>query len=765
MEEKAKPIPPKAQLAAPSSSSSENASETASETNSVRGADTPATTELSTDSVPDAKRVESSLRAKVSSKLNPSSQQTTTERPQKATTVSGTQRPRRYVKSVPLSLAQSRFWFLHQLLADQRTHNVGYYYHIKGDLNVADMERAVRVVSSRHEALRTCFIPDEVDHSKAYQKVLPSSPVRLICKNISSKEDMLSEYEELKKHDFDMASGELLRLVLLTQSPSSHYLLVFYHHIVMDGISFQVFLADLEKAYNGESLGAAPRQYPEFSVAQHKAIESGEMQPHLDFWRSIFPEGTQPPVLPLMPMARTNARVPMGVFDTHQVITYLGADVTARVRALAKAQRSTPFHLYLAAFKTLLFAFTNADDLTIGVADGARNDGGVMNSIGFFLNLLTLRFRRDEGQSFNDAITDARQTSHAALEHSPLPFDVLLNELGIERSSKHSPFFQAFIDYRQGLQAFQPFGNCQLEMSPDIHTGKTAYDITVDVTETEEESVIMVRGQKSIYDLTATQLFADTFAHFVDVLTATPSLALPEIPMFSQKQLTDAVTIGRGPKLVSDWPETLPRRIDQVAESNQDKVALLDDSGKDLTYREMIDRIEAIAEALQNAGVGPGKRVPVFEQATADWPCSMLAIMRLGAIYVPLDLRNPVSRLAAVAKDCDAHAVLVDSTTVGDAPGLEMPSATIINVNDLGRKASASIPNQSRADSPAAILYTSGSTGTPKGIMVTHAGLRNEIEGYTKMWKLGAERALQQSAFTFNREFNTPHRHRNHTNL
>lgn len=457
--------------------------------------------------------------------------------------------PKRYLKSVPISLSQSRFWFLQQLLENQRTHNVAYYYHVMGDLNVSDMERAVRVVTSRHESLRTCFVPDEFDPAQGYQKVLPSSPVRLQRKNIDSVDEVAAEYEKLRTSDIDMASGELLRLVLLTLSPSSHYLLMYHHHIIMDGVSLQVFLADLEKAYSGESLGAPPRQYPEFSVAQRRAFENGDMSKELEYWRGVFPDGEQPPILPLLPMARTSSRVAMKKFDTHQVQWRLEPPLAARIKSVSKAQRSTPFHLYLAAFQALLFCFTNTDDLTIGVADAARNDGNVISSIGFFLNLLTLRFRRQPNQSFAGAIAEARNTTYEALDNSRLPFDVLLAELNVARDSTHSPFFQAFLDYRQGLQERQPWGGCELEMQEEIHTGKTAYDVTVDVTDSDTDAVIMFRAQKSLYDLTATNLLCETYVHFLDTLTSDPSLPLKAIPPFGEKQLANAVEIGRGMSL------------------------------------------------------------------------------------------------------------------------------------------------------------------------------------------------------------------------
>lgn len=202
--------------------------------------------------------------------------------------------------------------------------------------------------------------------------------------------------------------------------------------------------------------------------------------------------------------------------------------------------------------------------------------------------------------------------------------------------------------------------------------------------------------------------------------------------------------------MVSDWPATLPHRIEQIARQHADNIAIKDGRDKVLTYSHMIRRTEAISEALQCTGAGSGSRVLVFQEPAADWICSMLAIMRIGAIYVPLNLREPIPRLAAIAKDCKAAAILADTTTFADTPQLQIPDADVINVSALPNAASKSIPLVPQAASEAAILYTSGSTGTPKGITVTHAGLRNEIEGYTKTWGLKAERALQQSAFTFN---------------
>lgn len=452
---------------------------------------------------------------------------------------------RTFLKSEPISLGQSRFWFLRLLVEDQTTFNVTFYYRMTGNLRVGDLERAIRVVTARHEALRTCFIGDKNEADQASQSILASSPIRLERRRINSVEEVEAEYTRLRAHEFDLASGNLLRVVLLTLSPSSHYLLVNYHHIIMDGVSFQVLISDLEKVYNGQALGTPPQQYPDFSVAQRQALENGEMNDELRYWQGVFPAGEQPPILPLLPMARTSSRVAMTHYEVHQVDTRLEPALLARIKSVSKARRCTPFHFFLASFKAMLFSFIDAQDLTIGIADANRNDSDVMSSIGFFLNLLTLRFHRQSDQHFADAIVEARNTAYAVLENSRLPFDVLLKELNVTRSSSYSPFFQTFFDYRQTSREMQTWCNCQFDLQ-EAHPGRTAYDISLDVMDNTTDAHVVLRVQKGIYDLTAANLLLETYMHFINVLSKDVSLPLKDTPLFSEKQLAPAVEIGRG---------------------------------------------------------------------------------------------------------------------------------------------------------------------------------------------------------------------------
>ncbi|OKL63922.1 hypothetical protein UA08_00474 [Talaromyces atroroseus] len=632
----------------------------------------------------------------------------------------------------PISFAQSRFWFLHLLLDDQTAFNVAFYYRVSGNVRISDLDRALRMVGQRHEALRTGFIAENKLNDTAYQGILASSALHLEQRKVDSFEEVLAEYKTLRSHIFDLKSGCLMRVILLSLSQTLHYLLFSYHHAIMDGVSYQIFLSDLEKAYNGKSLGSIPRQFSEFSNIQLQEYKSGEWSGDLKYWKEVFRDPPQP--MDLLPISKTTCRVPMKTFEVNQVKYRLGSELTTQIKKLSSSKGSTTFHFHLACFKTMLFRLMEEPkDLTIGIADANRTDSNSMNTIGLFLNLLALRFQYDPTERFGDAIVEARDRAYAALEHSRIPFDVLLQELVIPRSAERSPIFQAFFDYRQGAREKQQFGNLQIEVE-DVHPGRTAYDITLDVTESSGETLIMVRTQKSLYEPAETELLIKTYVNLLRQFTTGVTASVQNTTLFDKSDLKRGIEIG----------------LDQIAQIHPDRISLKDGYGRVLTYRKMTARAEAIAEALQTKGIGFGSKVAVFEQATSDWVCSLLAIMRLGALYVPLDLRNPLKRLASILHSCGPHAVLVDNETAGDTNGLKVAQAKIVNVSLIGQAPSTSVPNKARANAAGAILYTSGSTGMPKGVIIKHSSLRNEIEGYTKTWKLGAENVIQQSAFTFN---------------
>lgn len=204
----------------------------------------------------------------------------------------------------------------------------------------------------------------------------------------------------------------------------------------------------------------------------------------------------------------------------------------------------------------------------------------------------------------------------------------------------------------------------------------------------------------------------------------------------------------KGPRLLSEWSETVSHRIAEIATQNPDKEAVKDGSGKIITYRKLQQRIQVISDSLTQAGVRQGSRVAVFQQPSSDWVCSLLGIWHVGGSYIPMDLRSSLPRLAAIAATAKPTAILCNAETESDVPKLRS-TATTIDISKLNDTDVATTKSQAKANTPATILFTSGSTGTPKGVILRHSAFRNTIQGLTKQYSIGAERVLQQSAFTF----------------
>ncbi|KFY29675.1 hypothetical protein V494_08556 [Pseudogymnoascus sp. VKM F-4513 (FW-928)] len=652
------------------------------------------------------------------------------------------------LRTEPMSLSQSRFWLLDLFLEDRTASNVAFQYQLNGHLKVDKLAQALELVAMRHESLRTFFVNDASQTDMAVQSVSDTNHVKLEQRTINHIDEAAQEYENHKRHDFDLGKPQLLRMTLLTLNTTTHYLIVAYHHIIMDGISLQVLLSDLEKAYNSTSLGRSPMQFPTFSVNQRKALQAGDMDSELEYWKGVFHDS--PAVLPLLPMAISSSRVPISAFKSNEVSRRVDPAIGQKVKAVAKMCRSTNFHVYLTVFRILLARMADVADLTIGIADANRTDDNITRTIGLFLNLLPLRFKPDEAKTFAASVTETRNQAYAALGNSKLPFDMMLQEFHhVERSSTHAPFFQAFFDYKVGVKQISKFGDCEMDMQQN-NTGETNYDINITVIEDDQGPGIIFETQATIYDRNATTLLLESYINLLDAFVNAPNMSTGEPSLYSQSQIQRALDMGKGPDLVSQWSATLSGRVEQVAGQNKDAVAVRDGNGNSISYGKLMGRSQAIAATLQKAGVDPGSKIVVFQQPSVDWIVSLLAIWRIGCIYVPMDVANPLTRLAAIVEACQPSVILTDATTSPNANSLCASNALTLNVSNVPAYASATVADLSRPEQAAVIIYTSGSTGTPKGITVKHEGLRNYIEGSIKMYGMETPQiALQQSTLSF----------------
>ncbi|PGH16793.1 hypothetical protein AJ80_05108 [Polytolypa hystricis UAMH7299] len=653
---------------------------------------------------------------------------------------------------VPMSFGQSRFWFLKHYVQDQTAFNITTVIKLSGKLQVDPLEKAVVAVGQRHEALRTYFFTD-VKTKNHMQGVLPNSVLQLEREFISSETEVDEAAQHLKDHVYDLANGEVLRIKLLSISPDQHWLLLGYHHINMDGIGYVVFLTDLEKAFHRQ-LNTNPAgllQYPDFTLRQYKEYEEGAWVKELSFWRDQF--STLPDAYPLLPLSRLSSRPNSLQLGSHSASSRLEKDLTDKIDKVCARFKVTPFQFYLAVFHILLFRHAgDLEDITIGVADGNRRDADVIQSLGMYLNLLPLRFKRNSRQSFAEALRDVQNVVQNAFSNARVPFDVLLQEINVPRAPSHSPLFQTFLNYRQNIKEARSVFGVEGELDI-ISAGQNNYDISIDILENSSggSNLVTIAVQKDLYRPEAAQSLLRSYQALLRQLVDNPAARVSWPALHDKGEVNSIIEAARGAELTPEYP-TLVHRIDVMAAKYTEQTSLKDLSGNVLTYDQLLDRVSVITEQLSSHNIGKGSRVGVFQNAGPDWIISLLAILRVGAAYVPFDPKLGADRLSLVASDSAPAAFLVDSDTESLEFARTQSGNILINVSNLpSLPKDGRFPNRAEPNEPAIIMYTSGSTGTPKGIVLTHSNWNNWVDATPATWDIreGQEVGLQQSSYTF----------------
>ncbi|CAH0038987.1 unnamed protein product, partial [Clonostachys rhizophaga] len=662
----------------------------------------------------------------------------------------------KFVKTSKLSYSQDMFWFVWSFLEDKSSLNHTAWGRVTGQVQVGDFESAWVTMISRHEILRTCIIQQD---GKPVQAVMAESHLPFEVRKVSREEEVYQLVQNLQdRWVYDIAIGQTIRSYLLSLSPTEHFFVIGFHPLVADGMTAIIMIKEIQELYAASSHKLTlnmhlPRQYSNYSNQQHADYAQGRFEKDLQFWKQQF--NPMPPPLPILTLSTSSSRPDLAKYANKQAVLRIGTQLKKQVQDTCRKHRITPFHFYLSVFRVLLLRYSPAgdgEDVCIGIGDANRTEDEMLDVLGPFVNFLPVRLCTQGSTKFSDLLQQAREKAYEAISHSKVPFQVLLQELNITPSPSHPSLYQCFTNYRQGLLNSTNFGDAQGDLtihSIDVNISKQPYDLTfemVDFIEGDCVQTLLVR--EDLYGQEGAQMLLDSYERLVKAFVGDATLTLEQPGLFDQRDIASALSISRGPFSPRRWPESVIHKIEEVAATRRDEIAVRH-LGISRTYGEILANANTIAATLQATGVSEGSVVGVLLEPSPSWISSVLGVMRLGAIYLPLDLSHPPTRLSTIIDDCQPSAVLVDKYDAGFFQALGAPQIHFLQVphhNDH----SAPVPIKAVANGPAVMFYTSGSSGTPKGVLLKHESLRNWAEGsIASLYDLGPEIVLQQTTPVF----------------
>jgi len=630
---------------------------------------------------------------------------------------------------LPLSFAQQRLWFLDQLEPGLASYNIPTAVRLEGDLDVGALRRALTEMVRRHESLRTVFAESD---GSPLQVILPPSPVALEVVDLTgmAAEEREAEAGRLAAEEaqtpFDLSAGPLLRAGLVRVGEREHVFLLTMHHIVSDGWSLGVLIEEvgaLYEAYLAGEESPLPElevQYADYAAWQRGWLQGEVLDRQLSYWREQL--SGAPPVLEL-PTDRPRPAVQSMRGATHSFV--LGEELTAGIKALSRSEGVTLFMTLLAGFQALLSRYTGQEDVSVGTPIAGRTRGEVERLIGFFVNTLVMRTDLSGGPTFRELLGRVREVTLGAYAHQEVPFEKLVDELEVERSLSHAPLFQVMFVLQNtgsgsgGKKIAEVSGLRMSGMEAESNTSK--FDLTLAVAEGREGLSASIEYSTELFEAESIERLAGHFERLLAAATADPDRRLSDLQILSPEERERVVEGFNPSRRRHTNPATLHGLFERQAALSPHAVALSFD-GLHLSYSELNARANRLARRLRSLGVGPESPVALYLDRSAEMVVAILAVLKAGGAYLPLDPAYPRERVLFAIEDAGADVLITR-----DGLGRGLPARHLVELDAdwwrLDGEAEDDLPEFASPENLAYVIYTSGSTGKPKGVQVTHANV------------------------------------------
>ncbi|HEX7333474.1 MAG TPA: amino acid adenylation domain-containing protein [Pyrinomonadaceae bacterium] len=632
------------------------------------------------------------------------------------------------VGAIPLSFAQQRLWFLHQLEPASAVYNMPAAVRLNGSLNIAALEATLTEIVRRHESLRTTFAYADEQPCQVIRDVeswsLPVIDVSALAESERGAEvERLAEEEA--RRSFDLQAGPLLRTTLVQIADQEHVLLWTMHHIISDGWSMGVVIREVAAIYEAFVRGAAsplpelPIQYADYAVWQRETLNSDVVERQLAYWRKQL--GGE---LPVLELPTDHVRPAVQTFRGAVEQVSLSRELSDGLRTVSKRTGATLYMVLLAAFNVLLSRYTGQEEIIVGSPIAGRNRVETEGLIGFFVNTLVFRSEVRGEESFAEVVKRVREVVLEGHTHQDVPFEKLVEELKPKRDFSRSPLFQIAFMFQSAGEKELASSGLSLSMLQS-HAGASKFDVTLSLVDDGQELNGTLEYNTDLYDATTIERLAANFKTLLKGVVVNHTQRVSELPVLTAIEETRVVTEWNQTLKAYDKESCIHQLFEAQVERTPESLALVFED-KRVTYAELNRRANQLAHHLQTLGVGAETLVGICVERSIEMVVGLLGILKAGGAYVPLDPSYPAQRLAMMLEDSGIKVLLTQQHLLKSLPPHE---ARVVCVDDdLEAIARNSEENPSRnvtTRNLAYVIFTSGSTGRPKGVQIEHAAVVN----------------------------------------
>ncbi|SHE59542.1 non-ribosomal peptide synthase domain TIGR01720/amino acid adenylation domain-containing protein [Seinonella peptonophila] len=627
-------------------------------------------------------------------------------------------------EEAPLSYTQQRLWFLDRFMSENReVYNVPAAFQIEGiRLEASLMQRCVDRLIQRHEILRTTFIErDGIGQQIIHQTwQVPIDEVDLQALSDEEKQHAMMQYmQEQIDTPFALEREASIRFSLIRLNEQSSVLFFVGHHMVIDGWSVQLIINELSEYYETLlndaqiELDHLPIQFADFAVWQRTEAATAARKPAIEYWRKQL---ANPPSALQLPSDRP--RPPVQTYRGGVKKKLCSNDFTNQIKRFCQQENVTLFMTLLTGLQALLYRYTGQNDLCIGSpVAGRENHQELEQLVGSFINPLVFRTKISPASQFRQLLQQVKETALAAYEHQTVPFEQLLEELKITRDLSHTPLFQVMLVLQNTPIVMHQLKDGEVRQL-SVYGQTAKYDVTLFVTETDAGLELVLEYNRDLFDVETMDRFLLHFEQIMQIMINQPKQRIDRCSLLLAEERA----------LISQWnrSETIAEMsyssIHQWIEAQVEKAPMqiaVRDRHHAYTFQQLNERANRLARYLRQLGVCEETFVGICLTRSVEMIVAMLAVLKAGAAYVPLDPQYPAKRITYMTKDAELKVVLTEQSCLQNLPS-ELTFVCLEDKENWQTLPKGNLDIPTKKEQLSYLIYTSGSTGKPKGVMIEH---------------------------------------------